>query len=80
MEIWFKYDFWLLNTAYEQISNIIILKMYGTFEMGLYNRAKSLTNLVIRYSSQSISTVSFPALSAMQNENKMIFVGLKMKY
>ena len=67
-----------LNTAYEQISNIIILKMYGTFEMGLYNRAKSLNNLVIRYSSQSISTVSFPTLSAMQNEKqKMIFVGLK---
>jgi len=68
----------LIDRAYSQLDSIIIARIFSPTDLGLYTRAKSLNRFVIQYSSESIGSVTFPAMAAIQEERKrMIELGLK---
>ena len=81
-ELW-SYSFKLfisgiIDTVYNQLDSIIIAKIFSATELGLYSKAKSLNRFVIKYSSESIGSVTFPAMAAIQEDRKrMIELGLK---
>ena len=58
----------LLDTAFERLDFIIIGKLFDPATLGLYQRARSLNELVSRYSSGSLMRVLFPVLSKVQND------------
>jgi O-antigen/teichoic acid export membrane protein len=68
----------LLNTSYEQLDSIIIGKLFSITDLGLYARAKSLNRFVIKFSSESIGNVTFPAMAAFSFEkDKLVKLGIK---
>lgn len=81
-ELWsFGFNMFLSSLLFitsNQISTLLIAKLFSPFELGLFSRAKNLNEFVYRYSSESISSVSFPQMSKIQdNRSKMITLGLK---
>ncbi len=58
----------LLGTVFGQLQIIIIAKLFSPATLGFFNRAMSLNNMVITYSSQSLMSVLFPILSKVQND------------
>jgi teichuronic acid exporter len=68
----------IINTSYEQLDSIIIAKLFSARELGLFSRAKTLNRFVIRYSSESVGAITFPAMAAIKDEKeKMLELGLK---
>lgn len=68
----------IIDTVYNQLDSIIIARIFSATELGLYSKAKSLNRFVIKYSSESIGTVTFPAMAAIQEDRKrLIDLGLK---
>lgn len=68
----------ILDTFYNQLDSIIIARVFSATDLGLYSRAKSLNRFVIKYSSESLGSVTFPAMTAMKDDRqKMIEFGLK---
>lgn len=68
----------LIDRAYSQIDSIVIARIFSPTDLGLYSRAKSLNRFIIQYSSESIGSVTFPAMAAIQdNRQRMIELGLK---
>lgn len=84
LELW-EYSFnlfisGLINTIYQQLDSLIIAKIFTPIELGLYTRAKSLNRFVIKYSSESIGRVAFPALSELNDrKSDMIKLGIKLE-
>lgn len=81
-ELWsYSFRFFIsgfINTIYEQLDSIIIARIFSTVDLGLYSRAKSLNRFVIKYASESIGNVTFPAMSKISDDKlKMIELGLK---
>jgi teichuronic acid exporter len=67
-----------INTAYDQLDSIIIARLFSAKELGLFTRAKTLNRFVIRYSSESVGTVTFPAMAAIKDQREqMLKMGLK---
>ena len=58
----------LLDTVFERLDFIIIGKLFEPATLGLYQRARSLNELVAKYSSGSLIRVLFPVLSKVQND------------
>ena len=58
-----------LNTAYGNIRNLFIGKLYTESELAFYNKGDQFPNLIINNINNSINTVLFPAM-AQENENK----------
>jgi O-antigen/teichoic acid export membrane protein len=81
-ELW-SYSFKLfisgiIDTVYNQLDSIIIAKIFSAEDLGLYSKAKSLNRFVIKYSSESIGSVTFPAMAAIQEKRqRMIELGIK---
>lgn len=68
----------LINTVYQQLDSLIIARIFSPVDLGLYSRAKSLNSFVIKYTSESIGKVTFPAMTKLNNEKeKMVNLGFK---
>lgn len=68
----------LINVFFQQLDSFVIAKIFSRETLGLYNRARNLNNFVIRYSSDSINSVMFPAMTALHDDkDRMIKMGLK---
>lgn len=68
----------IIDTTYNQLDSIIIARAFSAFDLGLYTRAKSLNGFVIKYSSESLNSVTFPAMAAIKDDkNKMLELGMK---
>lgn len=68
----------IIDTAYNQLDSIIIARLFSANELGLYSRAKSLNRFAIKYSSESVGTITFPAMAEIKNDReRMISLGLK---
>lgn len=68
----------LIYSSYNQLSGIIIAKFFSGYDLGIFNRAKSLNELAYKYTSESINAVAFPKMSQIQNDyDKLISMGLK---
>ena len=81
-ELWsFGFSMFLssfIYTGFNQVSSIVIAKIFSSQDLGLFSRAKTLNEFVYRYSSESISAVTFSKMSKMQqNKKKLIDLGLK---
>ena len=71
----------ILNVLVLHIDSFIISKYFGIIQLGYFNRAKTLNNFAVRYSSESIGSVMFPALSKVQNDKKQfINLGLNIEF
>ena len=57
-----------LNRVFTQLDTIIIGKLFAPATLGFFNRAKALDQMVINYSSGSLTAVLFPLLSKVQND------------
>lgn len=57
----------LLDTVFTRLDTMIIGKLFPSEILGFFNRAKSLDNMVIMYTSGSLMSVLFPILSKVQN-------------
>ncbi|MCF0190497.1 MAG: lipopolysaccharide biosynthesis protein [Marinilabiliaceae bacterium] len=58
----------LIWRVYENVSSLIIGKCYSTHQLGVYNRALGWAQLPSTTFVQTIHSVSFPALSKLQND------------
>lgn len=67
-----------IDTIYSQLSTLAIAKLFSSKELGLFSRAQSLNRFVIKYSSESVGAVTFPAMSNLQHKiEDMIQLGKK---
>lgn len=73
-ELWqFGFNLFLsgiLDSIYTQLDSIIIGRIFNAQTLGYYYRAKSLDGFVRNYTSGSLMTVLFPALSTIQHEEE----------
>ncbi|MBL7826158.1 MAG: lipopolysaccharide biosynthesis protein [Saprospiraceae bacterium] len=67
-----------INHIFDHLDAIIIAKIYSPVEVGLFNRAKSLNRLVMKYGADSLGAVTFPSLAKIQDQKKA-FVALGLK-
>jgi teichuronic acid exporter len=68
----------LLDTFYSQLSTLAIAKLFSAKELGLFTRANSLNRFVIKYSSESVGAVTFPAMANLQhNLKELVNLGKK---
>ena len=58
----------LLSTLFDRLDFIVIGKLFTLQILGYFERAKSLNFIVVKYTSQSLTSVLFPALSKIQND------------
>ena len=58
----------LLDTFFSRLDFLIIGKLFPPATLGFFQRAKSLNNMVVQYSSGSLMSVLFPVLSKVQND------------
>lgn len=59
----------LIDTIYSNITPIVIGKFYSTADLGIYNRAGGYAKLPSQNITATISGVTFPVLSKMQNDD-----------
>ncbi len=66
----------IIDTVYNQLDSLIIAKIFSARELGLYSKAKALNRFVVKYSSESIGAVTFPAMAEVKdNRRRMIELG-----
>jgi len=58
----------LLETIFTRLDVIIIGRIFPPATLGYFNRAKSLDQIIIEYSSGSLMSVLFPVLSKIKND------------
>ncbi len=58
----------LLNVIFERLDVLIIGKLFSPTIVGYYDRAKSLDQMIVYYSSGSLMSVLFPVLSKVKND------------
>ena len=62
----------LLNTLYANIVTVLVGKFGGTRDLGNYNRAKGYASMPSAQVTGVLTSVSFPALSKMQDEDERL--------
>lgn len=62
----------LLNTLYANIVTVLVGKFGGARDLGNYNRAKSYAAMPSSHVTGILSSVSFPALSKMQDDDERL--------
>ncbi|WP_282039420.1 lipopolysaccharide biosynthesis protein [Saccharicrinis aurantiacus] len=60
----------VIHTLFLQIDVLIIGKAYSPNQLGFFQRAKGLNNMITNYTSGSLISVLFPMLSLLQNNDK----------
>ncbi len=72
MQLWaFGFRMFLsgfLDRVFSHLDTLIIGKLFSLMTLGFFNRAKSLNQMVVTYSSGSLMTVLFPVLSKVQRD------------
>lgn len=58
----------LLNETRVRLDVLIIGKIFNPYDLGLYTRSKTFTNLINNYLTTSVANVSFPLLSKIQDD------------
>jgi len=67
----------VLATLYQNIYNLIIGKVYSSVQLGYYTKAKQFCDLVVWSVVTSVSKVSYPVLSSIQNDDEKMKIGFK---
>lgn len=62
----------LLNTAFQNIYNIVIGKFYSAKELGFFERSKSFNEYPVTTITGVVSRVTFPLLSGLQDDKERI--------
>ena len=62
----------VLTRVFRQLDTFIIGKLYSAASLGLFNRAKSLNNLVIECSFSAIRSTMLPTFSKLQNDVELL--------
>ena len=62
----------IINRIFRQVDTLVIGKLYSASSLGLFERAKSLNNLVVEYSFSSVRGVMLPTLSKLQNDSEAL--------
>jgi teichuronic acid exporter len=60
----------IIDTAYSQLDSLIIARVFSARELGLYSKAKAMNGFVIKYSSESIGSVTFPAMAEVKDDRR----------
>lgn len=58
----------MLDAIFTRLDFLIIGRLFTPASLGFFQRAKSLNNMVVQYSSGSLMAVLFPVLSKIQND------------
>ncbi len=67
----------LLHGFYSRLDTLVIGKLFSARDLGLFSRAKSLTNFTVSVSSESLSQVAFSTLSRIQDSKDQLTTGTK---
>lgn len=67
----------LLNTAYNNLYQIVIGKFYSPTDLGQYQRGQSYSGLFSNTLTQVVQRVSFPTLSKMQDDTERLKYGYR---
>nr|WP_307767555.1 oligosaccharide flippase family protein [uncultured Prevotella sp.] len=67
----------LLNTAYNNLYQIVIGKFYSPADLGQYQRGQSYSGLFSNTLTQVVQRVSFPTLSKMQDDTERLKYGYR---
>lgn len=67
----------LLNTVYRNVYNLVIGKYFSAAELGYYTRADTFQKLPSQHLSGVIQRVSYPVLSAVQDDMPRLRVGYR---
>lgn len=67
----------LLDVIYSKAYTLLIGKLFGTAELGQFNRAESISLLVTGLVTHPISQVAFPSFSRMRGDRDLIRNGLQ---
>ncbi len=59
-----------LDSLFINLDSVVIGKLFSPAILGYFFRAKSLTNIVVQYSSGSLANVLFPAFSQIQHDKE----------
>lgn len=62
----------LINTILVNVDSLIIGRLFSASTLGFFYRSKSLNNLVVQYSSDSLMSVLFPVISKLQNDKERL--------
>lgn len=68
----------LLNTAYNRFYALIIAKLYGVRDLGIYNRADAIKQLPTNVLTGILSRVAFPIFSQTSDDLPRLLRGLRM--
>jgi lipopolysaccharide exporter len=60
------------------VESLFIGRVFGKVELGLFNRAITLTNLPVEFAVSAVNKVLFPALAGMQNDRQRLADGFEM--
>ena len=60
----------LIGAVYGQLDALVIGKIFAPAKLGYYYRAKSLESMLYNYTSQSLLSVFFPAMSSVKDEKE----------
>lgn len=60
------------NTVYEQLQSLIIGRVYTSSDLGYYSKAQQFPNVLVVNISAAISSVLFPAISNIQDDNDRV--------
>ena len=60
----------IIDSVFKNLDSIIIGKLFPPAILGYYYRARSLNSYIVQYSSASLMSVLFPALSKVQDDPK----------
>lgn len=67
----------LINTVYNNISTIIIGKVYNAADLGLYSRARGFSILPVNVITSMIMRVNYPVMSQLQDDNVRLLEAYK---
>jgi O-antigen/teichoic acid export membrane protein len=69
---------WLLGMLYERGYSLVIGKMYGTHDLGIYNRAENSQQLATNMLTNILSKVTFPLFSSINHNHGQMLNGMRM--
>lgn len=70
----------VIDTLYRRLDVFIIGKAFSTFQLGYFQRARVLENLISEYGAGSLARVLFPAFSTIQNDQALLAHSFRKVY
>jgi teichuronic acid exporter len=69
---------WLLDTVFQRAYTLVLGKIYGTYELGIYNRADTTQQLASGVPTDVLSKVAFPLFSSVSEDKERLRRGMRM--